>query len=74
MHEEDVVGAKRAIDHQLADPMAVRLLLAQEIFCASRMASASSSLVVRRGGAASRRAARRLMTLVKGKAEKRLTG
>ena len=31
MHEEHVIGAKRAIDHQLADPMAVGLLLAQEI-------------------------------------------
>ena len=36
MHEEDVIGAERAIDHQLADPMAVRLLLAQEILLCER--------------------------------------
>src|ERR1041384_2945423 len=32
MHEEDVVGAKRAIDDELAAPVTVRVLLAQKIF------------------------------------------
>jgi hypothetical protein len=32
MHEQHVIGAKRAIHQQLAAPMTVRLLLAQKIF------------------------------------------
>jgi hypothetical protein len=32
VHEHDVVGAQRAIDHQLAAPMPVRFLLSQKIF------------------------------------------
>ena len=31
VHEEHVVGAERAIDHELADPMAVGFLLSEEI-------------------------------------------
>ena len=32
MHEQHVIGAERAIDDQLAAPVAIRLLLAQKIF------------------------------------------
>ena len=32
MHEEDVIGAERAIDDEFAAPMAVGLLLAQKVF------------------------------------------
>src|SRR5450432_4496614 len=31
MHEEHEVGAKRAIDHQFADPMPVGLLLTEQV-------------------------------------------
>ena len=36
MHEEHVIGAKRAIDHQLADPMAIGLLLPEEVALRAR--------------------------------------
>jgi len=36
MHEEHVIGAKRAIDHQLADPMAIGLLLPEQVALRAR--------------------------------------
>jgi hypothetical protein len=36
VHENDVVRAERAIDHQLAAPMSVWLLLAQQILLRAR--------------------------------------
>ena len=36
MHEEDEIGAERAIDEQFAAPMAIRMLLPQQIFLAAR--------------------------------------
>jgi hypothetical protein len=32
MHEEDEIGAERAVDHQFAAPMTVRVLLPEQIF------------------------------------------
>jgi hypothetical protein len=46
MHEEDVIGAKRAIDHQLADPMAIGLLLPEEVIL--RAGDRLGQLLVRR--------------------------
>ena len=36
VHEEDEVGAKRAIDQQFATPMAIRSLLSQQILLGAR--------------------------------------
>jgi hypothetical protein len=36
VHEENEIGAERAIDHQLANPMAIGLLLAKQVFLRER--------------------------------------
>ena len=40
MHEKDIIRAERAIDDQLAAPMAIRLLLAQQVLLRARDRSA----------------------------------
>ena len=47
MHEKDVIRAKGAIDDQLSAPMAIWLLLAQQVLLRARD-RASDLLVVRR--------------------------
>src|SRR5204863_1102694 len=46
MHEENVIGAERAIDEQLAAPMAVRMLLSQQIFLRLRYRVGDLGVVV----------------------------
>ena len=46
VHKHDVVGAQRAIDHELAAPMPVSFLLPQKIFLSER--NRLSDLFVRR--------------------------
>ena len=36
MHEEDEIGAERAVDDELAAPMTIRMLLPEQIFLRSR--------------------------------------